>query len=97
MTSDRMWKTAKPYPWSSVVGCGVMLLDKSGACIGQLCIRGLDKDDAIKLSEQVAELLNAKRLDRYGVTLMQIAVGIKDPKAAAIKTLQMFDPLIRLP
>jgi hypothetical protein len=54
------WVDARPYPWSSVVGCGVMLLDARGACVGQLAIRGFDKDEALAVAEQVAAALNAR-------------------------------------
>lgn len=86
--NNRMWKEAKTYPWSSVVGCGVVLTDATGKFVGQLGIRGLDKDDAVRLSDQVAELLNAERIDRYGVALMMIREGCDNAADVARRALE---------
>lgn len=36
-----MMLTAKVIPWSSVVGTGVMLLDETGRCVGQLALHNV--------------------------------------------------------
>jgi hypothetical protein len=57
--------TAKVIPWSSVVGTGLMLLDESGRCIGQLSlhnVQGVERDEfkpfSLALVERVADAIN---------------------------------------
>jgi hypothetical protein len=76
--SEHDWHRAQPYPWSSVVGCGVMLLNQSGACVGHLCIRGLGKDDAVKLSEQMADMMNSHRHVIAALVVAQAAIAPDD-------------------
>lgn len=56
---------AQVIPWSSVVGTGVMLLDKTGCCIAILGLQAVQlpgdtKDVSLKLAEQIAAAINLK-------------------------------------
>lgn len=66
--------TANPVPFSSVVGGGIMLLDESGACIGQLSLRGFPPGSSVSVEElrkasnamceQIAAAINGAKVER---------------------------------
>ncbi len=54
---------AKEVPWSSVVGNGVMLLDKDGKCIGILSLHsvvtdGDRKETSVVIAKYVTRAIN---------------------------------------
>lgn len=57
-----MIHSAEKVAYSSVVGQSIMLLDKSGACIGQLSV--LNTADPGHIADQVVAALNAKAMMR---------------------------------
>lgn len=60
---DQRVVRAKAYPYSSIVGTGVMLHNAGGAVIGQLTLLNVSggRDEAVAMATQVEELL------RYGL------------------------------
>lgn len=57
-----MIHSAEKVAYSSIVGQSIMLLDKSGACIGQLSV--INTADHDHIADQVVAALNAKSAER---------------------------------
>lgn len=69
---------AQIVPYSSVVGGGVMLLDKGGACVGQVMfmrhsVAGFSKEEQEHLSAIIADAIN-KDAQTPALTAGQIAM-----------------------
>lgn len=70
-----MIHSAKKVAYSSVVGQTIMLLNGSGACIGQLSVIGCD--DPQRMADEVVEALNIPNRHAYKVG---VEVGKSCPK-----------------
>ena len=57
-----MIHSAQKVAYSSIVGQSIMLLDRSGACIGQLAV--INTHDHDHIADQVVAALNSRAKDR---------------------------------
>lgn len=60
--NTRIWSTATATPYSSIVGCSILLRDSSGRVVGQLALRGVDggKEEHVAVAAAIAEALGGK-------------------------------------
>lgn len=66
--------TARLIPWSSIVGTGLMLLDDTGRCVGQLALHNVAvaasedrKTVMLGVAQAVADAINAPKNGPIGV------------------------------
>lgn len=62
----RPFTSARAVPYSSVVGCGIMLLNDKGASVAQLAIMAGDKERSDAISDELMKRIeDGGKFDRY--------------------------------